>query len=148
MLLDICTNLNRPIRKNQLIKMVIELFECNSQKQIDFAILNLIEEEKLHKQNHFICTPEFATTWNGTVTPTDEGIIKFLLTLKEEIKIDIYFSPYANETLTPATFFKYVQLKYPALLKRNDTALTYMQQLNEPIKVRFTNGTYTCLRVH
>ena len=27
MLLDICTNLNRPIRKTQLIKMVTEVFE-------------------------------------------------------------------------------------------------------------------------
>ena len=40
MLLDICANLNRPIRKTQLIKLVIEIFECNTQKQVDFAILD------------------------------------------------------------------------------------------------------------
>ena len=57
MLLDICANLNRPIRKTQLIKLVIEIFECNTQKQVDFAILDLIEHDKLHYEKHFICTP-------------------------------------------------------------------------------------------
>ena len=130
MLLDICANLNRPIRKTQLIKLVIEIFECNTQKQVDFAILDLIEQDKLHYTKHFICTPEFATTWDGTVTAADEGIIKFLLSLKEEIKIDVYFSPYAPEPLMPTIFFKYVLLKYPALLQREDTALAYMEQID------------------
>lgn len=130
MLVDICTNLNRPIRKTQLIKMVTEVFECNTQKQVDFAILDLIEQDKLHYKKHFICTPDFATSWDGTVTAADEGIIKFLLSLKEEIKIDVYFSPYAPEPLTPTIFFKYVHFKYPALLEREDTALAYMQQIN------------------
>ena len=130
MLLDICTNLNRPIRKTQLIKMVTEVFECNSQKQVEFALLALIEQDKLHYAKHFICTPDFAATWDGTVTAADEGIIKYLLSLKEEIKIDVYFSPYAPEPLTPTIFFKYVHLKYPALLQREDTALTYMEQID------------------
>lgn len=130
MLLDICTNLNRPIRKTQLTKMVTELFECNTKKQVEFAIMDLIEQDKLHYTKHFICTPEFATTWDGTVTAADEGIIKFLLSLKEEIKIDVYFSPYAPEPLTPTIFFKYVQLKYPTLLEREDTALAYMEQID------------------
>lgn len=130
MLVDICTNLNRPIRKSQLIKMVIEVFECNTKKQVEFAILDLIEQDKLHYVKHFICTPEFAATWDGTATAADEGIIKFLLSLKEEIKNDIYFSPYAPESLTPATFFKYVHFKYPALLQREDTALAYMEQID------------------
>ena len=130
MLLDICTNLNRPIRKTQLIKMVTEVFECNSQKQVEFALLGLIQQDKLHYAKHFICTPAFAATWDGTVTAADEGIIKYLLSLKEEIKIDIYFSPYAPEPLIPTIFFKYVHLKYPALLQREDTALTYMEQID------------------
>lgn len=130
MLLDICANLNRPIRKTQLIKMITEVFECNTKKQVEFAILDLIEQDKLHYTKHFICTPEFAATWDGTVTAADEGIIKFLLSLKEEIKNDIYFSPYAPEPLTPATFFKYVHFKYPALLQREDTALAYMEQID------------------
>ena len=130
MLLDICANLNRPIRKTQLIKLVIDVFECNTKKQVEFTLLALIEQDKLHYAKHFICTPEFATTWDGTVTAADEDIIKFLLSLKEEIKIDVYFSPYAPEPLTPTIFFKYVHFKYPALLEREDTALAYMQQIN------------------
>lgn len=130
MLLNICTNLNRPIRKTQLIKMITELFECNTTKQVDFAILDLIEQDKLHYAKHFICTPEFAATWDGTVTAADEGIVKFLLSLKEEIKFDVYFSPYAPEPLIPTIFFKYVYLKYPALLQKEDTALTYMEQID------------------
>ena len=59
MLLAICATINRPIRKNQLIKMVTELFECNNQKQVDFAILDLIEQEQLVEYKHFIVTPDF-----------------------------------------------------------------------------------------
>lgn len=98
-LLDVCTNLNKTIRKTQLLKMITELFECNTKNQVDFAILDLIEKDKLHYTKHFICTPNFAATWDGTVTSADEGIIKFLLSLKEEIKNDIYFSPYAQNHL-------------------------------------------------
>ena len=130
MILDICTNLNRPIRKSQLIKMITELFKCNTKKQVDFAILDLIEQDKLNYAKHFICTPEFFTTWDGTVTASDEGIIKYLLSLKEEIKNDIFFSPYAPEPLTPTTFFKYIYFQYPALLKRENTALAYMEQID------------------
>ena len=50
MILDICTNLNRPIRKTQLIKMITELFECNTKKQVDFAILDLIEQDNVIKK--------------------------------------------------------------------------------------------------
>ena len=42
MLLTICSKLNRPIRKSQLKAFVTELFECNTNKQVDFAILDLI----------------------------------------------------------------------------------------------------------
>ena len=142
MLLDICTNLNRPIRKTQLIKLVAEIFECNSQKQVEFAILDLIEQDKLHYEKHFICTPEFAATWDGTVTAADEGIVKFLLSLKEEIKFDVYFSPYAEETLTAATFFKYLHFKYAALLQREDTALAYMEQIDNLLPDVANNNFY------
>ena len=142
MLLDICTNLNRPIRKSQLIKMVTEVFECNTKKQVEFAILDLIEQDKLFYAKHFICTPDFAATWDGTVTAADEGIVKFLLSLKEEIKIDVYFSPYAPESLTPATFFKYVHFKYPALLQREDTALAYMEQIDNLLPDVTNNNFY------
>ena len=47
-LLSTCTYLNRPIRKNQLIKMTTELFECNTAKEVEFALLDLIEQGKLH----------------------------------------------------------------------------------------------------
>ena len=63
MLLTICTTINRPIRKNQLIKMVTDLFECNNQKQVDFAILDLIEQEQLIEYKHFIVTPDFYATF-------------------------------------------------------------------------------------
>lgn len=130
MLISICNHLNRPIRKNQLIKMVTDLFECSTPKQIEFVLIGLLEQKKLCQQDYFIITPEFATSWNGTVTATDEGIVKFLLSLKEDTKFDIFFNVYAKEHLTPSIFFKYVEMQYPALLHRTDTALTYMEQMN------------------
>ena len=47
MLLSTCTCLNRPIRKSQLTKMITELFECNTGKEVEFALLDLIEHGKL-----------------------------------------------------------------------------------------------------
>lgn len=129
MLISICYHLNRPIRKNQLVKMVIDLFECSTPKQIEYALLDLLEQNKLCQQNYFIVTPKFLTSWDGTVTASDEGIIKFLLSLKEDAKFDIYFNVYAKEHLTPSVFFKYVEMQYPALLNRTDTALSYMKQM-------------------
>ncbi len=74
-ILSTCNSLNRPIRKNQLIKMLTDLFECNTPKQAEFALLNLIEQGQLQQKDHFIVTPEFASIWDGTVTAADEGII-------------------------------------------------------------------------
>ena len=56
-LLSTCTCLNRPIRKNQLIKMTTELFECNTAKEVEFALLDLIEQGKLQQKDYFITTP-------------------------------------------------------------------------------------------
>ena len=134
MLLSICATINRPIRKSMLIKMVTDLFECNNQKQVDFAILDLIEQEQLVEYKHFIVTPDFYATWDKNVYAQDEGIIKFFISLKEEIKHDVYFDVYAPEPLTPSTFFKYINMVYPALLHREDTALAYMNLAKEVIE--------------
>ena len=114
-LLSTCTCLNRPIRKNQLIKMVTELFECNTVKEVEFALLDLIEQGKLQQKDYFITTPEFAADWNGTITAADEGIINLL---------------------------KYIGMKYPALLRRADTALAYMDQLNNHFPFELNNAFY------
>lgn len=142
MLLTICTTINRPIRKNQLIKMVTDLFECNNQKQVDFAILDLIEQEQLIEYKHFIVTPEFYATWDKKVTAQDEGIVKYLLSLKEEAKHDIFFNVYAPEPLTPPTFFKYINMVYPALLHREDAALAYMEQFAKDLDYALNNDFY------
>lgn len=142
MLLTICTTINRPIRKSQLIKMVTNLFECNNQKQVDFAILDLIEQEQLIEYKHFIVTPDFYATWDKKVTAQDEGIIKYLLSLKEEAKHDIFFNVYAPEPLTPSTFFKYINMVYPALLHREDAALAYMEQFAKDLDYALNNDFY------
>lgn len=141
-LIATCNFLNRPIRKNQLIRMVTELFECNTVKETEFALLTLIEQGKLCQKEHFIITPEFASTWDETVTATDEGIIKFLLSLEEEAKHDLFFNVYAQEPLTPHSFFKYVDMKYPALLQRTDTALAYLEQLENIFPYELSNDFY------
>ena len=141
-LLYTCNTLNRPIRRNQLIKMTTDLFEYNTQKEVDFALLDLIEQNKLCQHNYFIVTPEFASDWNGTVTAADEGIIQFLLSLKEEAKHDLFFNVYALEPLSPRIFFKYVGMKYPALLRRQDTALAYMEQMENTFPYGLDNNFY------
>lgn len=141
-LLSTCTYLNRPIRKNQLIKMVTEVFEYNTPKEVEFALLDLIEQGKLQQKNYFIVTPEFASTWDGVTTAADEGIVKYLLSLKEETKHDLFFNVYAAEPLTPHNFFKYVGMKYPALLHRQDTAYAYLEQLENTFPYELSNDFY------
>ena len=141
-ILSICNTLNRPIRKNQLIKMITDLFEYNTQKEVEFALLNLTEEGRLQQKDHFIVTPEFASTWDGVTTAADEGIVKYILSLKEEAKHDLFFDVYAQEPLTPSYFFKYINMKYPALLRRQDTAYAYMEQLESTFPYGLSNDFY------
>lgn len=141
-LISTCTHLNRPIRKNQLIKMITDLFECNTQKEVEFALLDLIEQGRLCQQNHFIVTPEFASTWDGTVTSASNGTINFLLSMKEEAKNNLFFNVYAQEPLTPHLFFKYVKMKYPVLLHRADTALAFMEQMDKTLPYGLNNYFY------
>lgn len=137
-----CNTLNRPIRRNQLINMITDLFECNTQKETEFALLNLIKEGSLQQKDHFIITPKFASTWDGVTTAADEGIIKYILSLKEEAKHDLFFNVYAEEPLTPHNFFKYISMKYPALLRRQDTALAYLEQLANIFPYELSNDFY------
>ncbi|MBD5452637.1 MAG: hypothetical protein HDR25_08355 [Lachnospiraceae bacterium] len=148
MLISTCTHLNRPIRKSQFIKMLTDLFEYNTPKQTEFALLDLIEQGKLKQKGHFITTPEFASTWDGTVTSTDEWIIKFLISLKEEAKHDLFFDVYAQEPLTPSCFFKYINMKYPALLRRQDTALAYMEQMEATFPYGLNSNFYMEMNDH
>lgn len=141
-LLAVCTNLNRPIRKSKLIKMATELFECNTPKQVEFALISLLEQGRLREQAYFIVTPEFYLTWDGQATAADEKIIKFLLSLKEEVKHDAFFHVYAKEVLTPHIFFKYVQMKYPALLCRDNTPFAYMEQMEQIFTYNLNNDFY------
>lgn len=142
MLLTICSKLNRPIRKSQLKAFVTEIFECNTNQQVDFAILALIEEKQLVEYKHFIVTPDFYATWDKNVYAQDEGIIKYLLSLKEEAKHDIFFNVYAPEPLTPSTFFKYINMVYPALLHRENTALAYMNYFDNALGYGLNNIFY------
>lgn len=141
-LLTTCTCLNRPIRKNQLVKMFVDLFECNTVKEVEFSLLCLIEQGKLQQKNYYIITPEFASTWDGVTSASDEGIVKYLLSLKEEVKHDLFFNVYAEEPLTPHNFFKYVKMKYPALLHRSDTALAYLEQFENIFPYELGNNFY------
>lgn len=142
MLLCICSNLNRPIRKSQLIKMVTDLFECNTPRQVEFALLDLIEQDMLCQKGYFIVTPEFAENWDGITTASDEGIIKFLLSLKEEIKYDVYFDVFEPTSLSTDIFFKYVRATYPALLERDTTALAYMEHLENILPYGLNDDFY------
>ena len=141
-ILSTCNTLNRPIRRNQLVKMITDLFVYNSQKEVEFALLNLIEEGKLQQKDYFIVTPEFASTWDGVTTAADEGIIKYILSLKEETKHDLFFNVYAEEPLTPHNFFKYIGMKYPALLRSQDTALAYLEQMENTFPYGLSNDFY------
>lgn len=141
-LISICNSLGRPIRKSQLIRMVTDLFECNTPKQTEFALIDLIEQGILCQQGHFITTQEFASAWDGNVTAIDEAIIKFLLSLKEEAKHDLFFNVYAQEPLTPHLFFKFVQMNYPVLLHRADTALACMEYLEKTFPYGLNNDFY------
>lgn len=137
-----CSKLNRPIRKNQLIKLIAQIFECNTPKQVEFAILDLIEQNKLYQHEYFICTAEYALTWNGQVTAADEAIIKFLTSkaLREEIMLDTCFE-ILGDRLTVYMYFRYVEMVYPALLS-DTNALTQMEQMDKHFSYGLKNHFY------
>ena len=141
-ILDTCTYLNRPIRKNSLIKMITQLFEYNSPSQVEFAIIVLLERGALIQYNFFIVTNEFSKDWDKHVTNMDENVIKFLLSLKEECKYDLFFDVFAKENLKPSIFFKYVKDKYPMLLKRENQALALMEQIDNTFFWGISNEFY------
>ena len=131
LLLRICNTINMPIRKSQLIRFIKDFFEySNTVKQINFALISLIEKKQLIQHTYFICSPELAEEKILTPTITEEYIVKFLLSeaLKEEIKHDIFFDVNSKEKITPSTYFKYLSMKHPTLISRNK-ALALLEQL-------------------
>ena len=66
--------------------MVTELFECNSKKQVEYAILGLTEHGQLVQKDFFIITPDFNATWDGTVTMLDGRYYQIFSFLKRRSK--------------------------------------------------------------
>lgn len=144
-LVQICNTLNMPLRKTSLHKFIKEVFGYNNSiKQIDFAILDLIEQGILIETTFYIASLKCALEQRTIPTATEESIIK-LLTSKafmEEIRTDLFFSPFATDRITPHNYFKYIKCKYPALLAGKNTGLIYMKQLDELFAFGLTDQFY------
>ena len=142
---QICTTLNMPIRKTCLHKFIKDVFGYgNSIKQIDFAILDLIEQGALVETTFYIASLKCTLEQRTIPTATEEGILK-LLTSKsfmEEIRTDLFFSPLATDRITPHNYFKYIKCKYPALLAGKNTGYAYMEQLDELFAFGLTDSFY------
>lgn len=144
-LVQICTTLNMPIRKTSLHKFIKEVFGySNSIKQIDFALLDLIEQGYLIENTFYITSPKCASSGRTIPTATEEGMVKFLTSkaLQEEIKNDLFFSPFATDKITPHNYFKYIKCKYPALFAGKNAGLIYMKQLDELFAFGLTDQFY------
>lgn len=141
----LCSTLNMPLRKTIIHTFIREVFDFgNSIKNIDFALLDLTEQGILIQSSFFICSPECSSSGRTIPTATEEGIAKFLASksMKEEIKHDLFFSPMATDRITPQQFYKYVTLKYPALLAGTDAALAYMEQLEKILTYGLSDNFY------
>lgn len=144
-LIQICTTLNMPIRKTSLHKFVKEVFDYNNSiKQIDFAILDLVEQGVLIESTFYISSLKCALEGRTIPTATEEGIVKWITSkaFKEEIRNDLFFSPVATDRITPHNYFKYIKCKYPALLAGTNTGLAYMEQLDELFTFGLTDQFY------
>lgn len=144
-LVQICTTLNMPIRKTSLHKFVKEVFEYNNSiKQIDFALLDLIEQGNLIENTFYISSPECASSGRTIPTATEEGIVKWIISkaFKEEMKIDLFFSPFATDRITLHNYFKYIKCKYPAMLAGKNTGHAYMEQLDELFAFGLSDSFY------
>jgi len=131
LILRICNEIHMPIRKNQLIRFIKNVFGYrNTIKQIQFALIGLIEQKKLIQHTYFICMPELAAEGITTPTATEEWIFRFLMSeaLKEEIRYDVFFDVNSKENITPSIYFKYISMKYPSLISK-DKALAFMEQI-------------------
>ena len=116
MILSICTYMYRPIRKTMLIKLVTDLFETNTKKQVEFALAALLDEHRIYEYKNYIHIFKYPTHWDGTTTAADNAVPKYLLTLKEEAKEYCYFFFGAEEPLNVNDFFYFIDRFYVGLL--------------------------------
>lgn len=141
-ILTTCNALHMPVRKTLLIKILTDLFECNTYRTIEFAIITLMEEKQLIEHKYYIYTEEYSNTHSSLVpTAGQENKVKYLLTLKEQTKHDLFFDVYAPDRLTPTIFFKYVNMTFPSLLSDNP-ALKFMEVLDDTFFLSLTNDFY------
>lgn len=144
-LVQICTTFNMPIRKTSLHKFIKEVFGYNNSiKQIDFAILDLVEQGVLIETSFYIASLKCALEKRTIPTATEEGIVKLISSksFMEEIRTDLFFSPLATDRITPENFFKYIKCKHPALLAGTNAGLAYMEQLDELFAFGLTDQFY------
>lgn len=128
-ILEILEKLQRPLSQKKLRRFITELFEYeNTVDEIDFAIKTLINKQLIVKKNQHIILSELADPWTGTLTPADEGIACYLLSLKETAKSDIYFSPFCSIPLSCKLFFKFVEMNFPWMLG-NESALALLEYI-------------------
>ncbi len=141
--IEIFNHIQMPIRKSQLVKFPAKVFELkNSKRQIDFALNGLIDEDKLIETKHFICTPELANQGRLHATPTEESVIKYLLSgnLKETIKAEVHFNPLSPKKICPKDCFKYIKLECP--FTSSNPALAYMDYFDRKV-FHLNNCLYT-----
>lgn len=130
-ILQILENLKRPISQTKIHRFIRELFEYNNTNdEIDFGILTLSNNNSIVKKNNLVIHSDYAHSWDGKLTPMDEGISCYLLSLKEVAKFDIFFSPFADNNLSCKIFFKFVQMNFPWLLG-NEQALPLLEYITD-----------------
>lgn len=144
LILEIFENIKMPIRKSQLLKFPINVFELkNTKKQIDFALTGLLDSGRLIQTKHFICTPELADLGRTKATPTEQAIVAFLLSgnLIESMKQEIHFNPLSNRRISPKDYFKVLKLEFPALIS-SEPAKAYLEYFDRKI-FNVNNCLYT-----
>lgn len=125
LILKVMDYLNRPIMKEDLIKLVTELFVTNSTKNVEFCINSMTINDKLFQKDDYI----YHKHWDGKVTSADMFIPKYLISLKEDAieYCDSFFS--SQKYLKVEDFFYFVNRFYVGLLNYEDTANEYFQHI-------------------
>ncbi len=142
---SILDNLYMPIRKSQLSRFIIELFEYgNTRKQIEFAMLGLVDHGYVSEDRFYVAATSYVHEYHTCIpTATQEGIIKFFLSgnLKEQMKHYFFFDVYATERITPHLFFKYVSSEFPSLVSEN-RVINAMDHIDNIIPWGISNQFY------
>ena len=145
LILDLLDFIYMPMRKSQLSRFINGIFAYdNSQKQIEFALIELIENNSIKGEKFYIATTDYVSEHKSIVpTATQEGIVKYISSksFTETMKHNLFFNVYAEDKVSFELYTKYLKMDFPGLVGKH-RALDRINEIQEKFEYSLSNQFY------